>query len=326
MDPTLLLPAPGETPARPPKVLLADDERLGRGILERWLREWGYEVVSVGDGEAALAALANDPDLRLAILDWIMPKLTGPEACRKIRTGSQEPYVYVVLLTARDDKEHVIEGLEAGADDYLTKPCNPLELKVRLRAGQRVIDLQRELIQAREKLRYEAMHDALTGLLNRSAVMSRLEQELARSARLESHVSVIMTDLDHFKAVNDTYGHAAGDSVLREASRRLKCAIRTYDVVGRVGGEEFLYVGSECGNRDGRSVAERLRRMVAAGPVQVPGHMIKISGSFGVASTEQRAGATAEQLLRAADAALYRAKQGGRDRVELANQVDWAAL
>lgn len=309
--------------AAPVRVLLADDDRLGRTLLERWLREWGYDVVSVGDGEEALARLEADPELRLAILDWVMPKMTGPEACHKIRSGAREPYVYVVLLTARDDKEHVIQGLEAGADDYITKPCNPLELKVRLRAGQRVIELQRELIAAREKLRYEAMHDALTGLFNRGAILGRLEQELARRARTRSHVTVITADIDHFKNVNDTYGHPAGDAVLREASRRLRCTVRTYDSLGRVGGEEFLYVGSECALRDGQHVAERLRRMLGAGPVQVGNVAIKISGSFGVASTEQAEHATVEALLRAADAALYRAKQAGRDRVELAAQRDF---
>jgi diguanylate cyclase (GGDEF)-like protein len=255
-----------------------------------------------------------------------MPKLSGPEACTRIRAGSQEPYVYVVLLTSRDDDAHVVEGLEAGADDYITKPCNPLELKVRLRAGERVIELQRELIAAREKLRFEAMHDALTGLLNRGAAIARLEQELARSARFGSHVSVVMCDLDHFKKVNDTYGHPAGDAVLREAARRLRCAIRTYDSIGRLGGEEFLFIGSECTARDGKNVAERLRRMVAAGPVNIPGHAIKMSGSFGVASTDQRAGVTAAQLLKAADLALYRAKLAGRDRVECAVPADFDAL
>jgi diguanylate cyclase (GGDEF)-like protein len=303
--------------------LLADDDRIGRNMLERWLREWGYDVITVTNGEDALQALAHDPELRIAILDWVMPKLTGPEACRQIRGGTREPYVYVMLLTARDDKQHVIEGLEAGADDYLTKPCNPLELKVRLRAGLRVIELQRELISAREKLRYEAMHDSLTGLLNRAAAMARLEQEVSRAERIKTHVAVIMSDLDHFKSVNDTYGHPAGDAVLREAARRMRCAVRTYDSLGRVGGEEFLYIGSECALRDGKNIAERLRRMVSAGPVNIPGHSIKISGSYGVASTEFNPRASIEQLLKAADAALYRAKQNGRDRVEEAVAEDW---
>ena len=323
MKSPLPLNAPPASAKPPTKVLLADDERLGRNMLERWLREWGYEVVVVTNGEDALSALAQDSEVRLVILDWVMPKLSGPEACAKIRAGAREPYVYVMLLTSRDDTEHVVEGLEAGADDYLTKPCNPLELKVRLRAGERVIDLQRELIAAREKLRFEAMHDALTGLLNRGAVIARLEQELARSARFGTHVSVVMCDLDHFKQVNDTYGHPAGDAVLREAARRLRCAIRTYDSIGRLGGEEFLYIGSECAIRDGRNVAERLRRMIGAGPVTTGKESIKVSSSFGVASTDLKPGATSTELLKAADLALYRAKQAGRDRVEAATAADF---
>lgn len=325
MQPATVLPLPEPPPGQAIKVLLADDDRLGRTILERWLREWGYEVVSVADGEEALAALSADRDIRLAVFDWVMPRLTGPEACQKIRSTNQEPYVYVVLLTARGDKEHVIHGLEAGADDYITKPCNPLELKVRLRAGQRVVELQRELIAAREKLRYEAMHDSLTGLVNRAAALERLDQELARSTRLGNSVSVIMADLDHFKSVNDTHGHAAGDSVLREATRRMRCAVRTYDLLARIGGEEFLYIGSECALRDGRNIAERLRRMIGAGPVNLAnGATLRVSASLGVASTEQSRGASAEQLLKAADAALYRAKQRGRDRVEDAGEDDFS--
>jgi len=153
------------------KILLADDEPIARTMLEHWLTGWGYEVITVRDGEAALNALAADPTLRLAVIDWVMPKVDGIEVCRKIRSGPPEPYVYVVLLTAKDDKSDIIEGLDAGADDYLVKPCNPLELKVRLRAGKRVIELQEQLVSARESLRFEAMHDSLTQLLNRGATL-----------------------------------------------------------------------------------------------------------------------------------------------------------
>ena len=156
------------------KILLADDEPIARTMLEHWLTGWGYEVVTVRDGEAALNALAADPTLRLAIIDWVMPKVDGIEVCRQIRSGPPEPYVYVVLLTAKDDKSDIIEGLDAGADDYLVKPCNPLELKVRLRAGKRVIELQEQLVAARESLRFEAMHDSLTQLLNRGATLEQL--------------------------------------------------------------------------------------------------------------------------------------------------------
>src|SRR4051794_28036827 len=168
------------------KILLADDEPIARTMLEHWLTGWGYEVVTVRDGEAALNALAADPTLRLAIIDWVMPKVDGIEVCRQIRSGPPEPYVYVVLLTAKDDKSDIIQGLDAGADDYLVKPCNPLELKVRLRAGRRVIDLQEQLVAARETLRFEAMHDSLTGLLNRGATLEQLDRELVRASALRA--------------------------------------------------------------------------------------------------------------------------------------------
>src|SRR5262245_57796911 len=180
------------------KILLADDEPIARTMLEHWLTGWGYSVVAVRDGEAALEALKADPEIRLAVVDWVMPKVDGLGVCRAIRSGPNEPYVYVVLLTARDNKADIVEGLDAGADDYLIKPCNPLELKVRLRAGRRVVELQEQLVSARESLRYEAMHDPLTSLLNRRALLEQLDKELLRAARRGGATAAIMGDLDHF--------------------------------------------------------------------------------------------------------------------------------
>jgi diguanylate cyclase (GGDEF)-like protein len=307
------------------KILLADDERIARTMLERSLRGWGYEVVSVTDGEAALAALRGDPDLRLGILDWVMPKVDGLEVCRAIRADGSEPYRYLMLLTARDDKAHIVEGLEAGADDYLTKPCDPVELKVRLRAGRRVVELQSELIRAREALRFEATHDSLTGLMNRAALLPQLERELSRSRRSSGHVAVIMGDIDHFKRVNDTHGHFIGDIVLREVAQRLARSIRTYDTVGRLGGEEFLVVLPDCDAGTGTVVAERLRLAVASKAVRGDDLEIPVTMSFGVASTDLNESASAADLIRAADAALYRAKFAGRDRVVRAERSDWRA-
>ncbi len=233
------------------KILLADDEPIARTMLEHWLAGWGYEVTLARDGESALQALKDDPELRLLVVDWVMPKKDGIEVCKAIRSGPQEPYVYIVLLTAKDDKSDIIAGLDAGADDYLVKPCNPLELKVRLRAGRRVIELQEQLVKARESLRFEAMHDSLTGLLNRGAVLEQLTKELVRASRRGAPVSVLMGDLDHFKTINDTFGHVAGDAVLRETARRLKAGVRAYDSLGRLGGEEFIAVFAGVRRQDG---------------------------------------------------------------------------
>lgn len=307
------------------KILLADDEPIARTMLEHWLTGWGYEVVTVRDGEAALNALAADPTLRLAIIDWVMPKVDGIEVCRQIRSRAPEPYVYVVLLTAKDDKSDIIEGLDAGADDYLVKPCNPLELKVRLRAGRRVIELQEQLVAARESLRFEAMHDSLTQLLNRGATLEQLGRELVRAARRVTPITVIMADLDHFKAINDTFGHATGDVVLRESARRLKLGVRAYDSLGRLGGEEFIAVLPECEAKVGLQVAQRLCKLVSEAAVVTPAGKVPVTISIGVASSDQFAGATAEDLMRAADSALYQAKHTGRARAVLATVADWQA-
>jgi len=300
------------------KILLADDEPIARTMLEHWLAGWGYEVTLARDGESALQALKDDNELRLLVVDWVMPKKDGIEVCKAIRSGPQEPYVYIVLLTAKDDKSDIIAGLDAGADDYLVKPCNPLELKVRLRAGRRVIELQEQLVKARESLRFEAMHDSLTGLLNRGAVLEQLTKELVRASRRGAPVSVLMGDLDHFKTINDTHGHVAGDAVLREAARRLQAGVRAYDSVGRLGGEEFIAVLPECDAKTGLSVAQRLCRSLADTPTLYSGTPIAHSISIGVAATDQFGSSRADELIRAADAALYRAKHAGRSRALLA--------
>jgi diguanylate cyclase (GGDEF)-like protein len=305
------------------KILLADDEPIARTMLEHWLKGWGYQVTCVRDGEAALNAFKADPELRLAIIDWVMPKMDGTDVCRALRSGPQESYVYVVLLTARDRKDDIVRGLDAGADDYLVKPCNPLELEVRLRTGRRLIELQQQLVRAREALRFEAMHDALTGLLNRRALLSLLDNEMARADRTGSPISVIMGDLDRFKTINDCYGHAAGDSVLREAAQRMKTGVRAYDSVGRIGGEEFMLVLPDCTSRIGVIIADRLRELVSAAPIATHAGDVPVTTSLGVASSDQVPRPRAEELIRAADAALYRAKHAGRNRVLLASDVDW---
>jgi two-component system cell cycle response regulator len=315
------------TKATTVKILLADDETIQRTLLAHWLAQWGYEVVAVCDGQAALDALEANPDIRLALCDWVMPKLDGPELCKRLRSQAREPYVYVVLLTGRDSKRDVIAGLEAGADDYIVKPCNPLELEVRLRAGRRVVELQSELVAAREKLRFEAMHDSLTGLFNRRATMDQLDRELSRAWRVGSPVAAVMIDVDHFKSVNDAHGHAGGDAVLREVAARLRQTLRAYDTLGRIGGEEFVVLLPECDADGAAAVAERLRMLVSEKPIATSNGPLRITASFGISSTSQQGPrGTAEELLRTADQALYAAKRGGRNRVVVATLDDWQAV
>jgi len=295
-------------------VLVAEDEPVSRHRLKAFLQKWGYTVRVVGDGAAALKALAEPNSPKLVVLDRMMPQVDGLEVCRTIRRGPQEPYVYVILLTGHGQQEEIIEGLDAGADDYITKPFEIQELKARVRSGARIIELQGQLIDARERLRDEAMHDSLTGLFNHAAFLDQLDKEILRARRQHTPLAVIMADLDHFKTINDRYGHLTGDSVLRETARRLRTSLRASDVIGRYGGEEFIVAAPGCTTGDAAALAERLRSSICDAPIEVPTGKIKVTLSLGVAAAIN---ASTSSLLRAADEALYRAKDAGRNRVEI---------
>jgi diguanylate cyclase (GGDEF)-like protein len=298
------------------RILVAEDEPVSRHRLHATLVAWGYEVASVSDGAQALHALAQPDAPSLVILDWTMPEVDGLQVCRAIRDtrGCADPYVYAILLTANDRDEDVIQGFAAGADDYVTKPFDANELKARVRTGARIIELQRQLITAREQLREKAMHDALTGLLNRGAFYETFEQEVSRARRQQTPLTLMIADLDHFKRINDRYGHVAGDEVLRETARRLRSAVRVTDAVGRYGGEEFVGLGVDCGLDEGLKMAERFRRAVSAAPIHTPSGAIELTTSVGVAAVADMNDAI--QVFKDADDALYRAKFGGRNRIE----------
>ena len=254
---------------------------------------------------------------RLAVLDWMMPEMDGVDVCRIIRKAAREPYVYIILLTARGHQTEIVQGLEAGADDYVTKPFDRHELKARLRAGKRILELQEQLVAAREQLRVQANHDSLTGLFNRVAILAVLEKECARSRREGGSIAVMMADLDHFKRVNDTHGHHAGDAVLRETARKMLESVRPYDSVGRYGGEEFVVVVPGCTLTAAVEQAERLRKYVAAEAVGVGDVRIPNTISIGVAAAGDAP--RPDQLLLAADEALYLAKKEGRNKVAKAS-------
>ncbi len=294
------------------RILIADDDRVSRRMLESILTRYGHEVVAVADGLAAQAALLQADGPRLAILDWMMPGADGLAVCRAVRQIA-EPYVYLILLTSRDRREDMLAGLDAGADDFLTKPMDSIELRARLRSGARVLELQEGLLLAQEALRRQANFDHLTGLWNRRMVLDRLGLELERARREQLPVNVLLADLDLFKQVNDTHGHAAGDEVLVEASRRMRQALGEHGFIGRYGGEEFLAVLPRCSAQEAREVAERMRADMAARPVMACGVPLSVSLSIGVASM---AGAEAHTLIQSADLALYRAKALGRNGVQ----------
>jgi diguanylate cyclase (GGDEF)-like protein len=260
----------------------------------------------------------------MAILDWMMPGMDGIEICRRIRTLQPDPYRYVLLLTAKDDKHDVVQGLEAGADDYLTKPFDVDELHARVRAGKRILELQNELIQARESLRFEALHDHLTGVWNRGAVLNLLQREVQRRQRSGEALGVIMADVDHFKKINDSYGHLVGDAVLAEVARRLTASVRGYDSVGRYGGEEFLIIVPGCDPKGLVVSAERLRGVIADSPIDTTSGPIPVTLSVGLVSVDADNTESVEHiaLVQAADSALYRAKAAGRNRIVQFQGVD----
>jgi diguanylate cyclase (GGDEF)-like protein len=294
------------------KILIADDEPVSRRLLEGTLKKLGHDVLAVEDGTRATATLLAADGPRMAILDWMMPGCDGLAVCREVRKRAA-PYTYIILLTSRDRRSDMVEALDAEVDDFLTKPYDAVELRARLRSGERVLLLQETLLLAQEALRHEATHDRLTGLWNRARIYDHLKREARRSEREKTTLAVLLADLDHFKQINDTYGHGVGDAVLHEAGQRMRSVLRDYESIGRYGGEEFLIVLSKADMVVGRQVAERIRRAVGAEPVVHGTTRVEVKVSVGLASTMLGFDPTA--LVHAADNALYRAKQQGRNTV-----------
>jgi two-component system cell cycle response regulator len=300
------------------KILIAEDEAVTRERLVRTLAPAGYDLTVVTNGRQALEHLCRPDAPRLALLDWLMPEMDGRDVCLEVRRRLDLSYVYLVLLTVKESKQDVVAGLEAGADDYLIKPFDPEELKARLRAGRRILDLEDRLVKAREAMRFKATYDPLTSLFNRGAMMDFLARELARSRRERVCTTLLLGDLDRFKNVNDTYGHVVGDEVLREVARRLVKSVRSYDFAGRYGGEEFLVILNNCETAHALGRAEAIRHAIAHPPIETTSGPIPVTMSLGVLSSRDWGPQTVEEILRAVDAALYEAKAAGRDCARLA--------
>lgn len=300
------------------RILIAEDDPNLRSLMEEMLSIWGYEVVVAENGNAALQILQADDPPRLALLDWKMPGLQGVELCRIVRKKKEEPYTYIVLLTAQQSEEDLITGMEAGADDYITKPFKHNELRLRLRAGRRIIELQNELLAARDTFRTKASHDSLTGLWNHAEILEILTHELSRAEREEKCVAVIMADIDFFKKINDIHGHLVGDVVIRSTAVKMHSIMRSYDFIGRYGGEEFLVILPDCKIEYAAAFAERLRLSVSTDSIDTPEGRIPVTLSFGVAMSSKDRLKDVYSLVNAADKALYRAKENGRNRVEIA--------
>ncbi|HEY6308632.1 MAG TPA: diguanylate cyclase [Candidatus Angelobacter sp.] len=290
-------------------ILLVEDSVIDSHQIIGYLQKWRFEFQAVGNGLEAWDLLQEPEAPRLILLDWMLPGMDGIELCRRMRTLVAEgTYFYTVMLTAKDRRQDLLTAMEAGADDYLAKPVDPLELKARVLVGKRILELQ-------QSLKFAANHDFLTRLLNREETLAGLNRELARSQRSGQPLAVILADIDHFKAINDSHGHAAGDEALKEVARRLKADLRPYDLAGRYGGDEFLLVLPTCNLGAAMRRAEQLRLSVSRDFLTVLGR-VPITLSMGVAVNSPLSPSTAEDFLLQADQALYRAKESGRNCVQ----------
>jgi len=305
------------TAAPSPTILLAEDDPVTRMLMTRFLKKAGYEVDAAANGSEALDKMTRRY-YPMLVTDWEMPEMDGVALCKAVRNMQLDGYVYALLLTARDSKEHIIAGLEAGADDYLVKPVHEPELIARLNAGRRILNLEHSLRVANQRNRILSITDALTGAYNRRYLMEQLPRELERCRRYAYPLSVLMCDIDHFKKINDARGHAAGDDVLQQFAARAQKSIRTNsDWVARYGGEEFLIVLPETAHEGAVRVAEKIRTLMSGTPFATRAGDTAVTASFGVASTGPSGpdiSLKVDEIIRCADECLYRSKQAGRDR------------
>ncbi len=307
----------------PPKVniLVADDSAIYRKLVEQALQEEHYTVLLAKSGGQAMD-LFGEHRPALVITDWSMPDISGIELCRRIRRDYQQFYAYVILLTGNTDKEEVIEGLAAGADDYLTKPFHPGELQARVRVGRRIVDLHREIQDKNRQLEEMALTDPLTGLPNRRAIDFWATRQVSAASRHDFPIWVIMADLDHFKSINDTHGHDAGDIVLKSFAEILKTNTRKSNICGRLGGEEFLVIITHIEKENIAIAIERIRKQFADQEFTMAGHTFHATASFGIAGIRGTTGLNLSDLVTRADAALYSAKHHGRNRIEFEMEVE----
>lgn len=302
---------------KPLTILVADDSPVSRKLVERSLPPEKYTVVLAGSGHEALNLFAEHQPA-IVITDWLMPDVSGVELCKSIRTRADGSYTYIILLTGISDKGKVVIGLEAGADDYLTKPFHPEELVARVGVGQRILELHREIENKNRLLEQLALTDELTGLPNRRAIERWALRQLSGALRHDFSFWVVVTDLDQFKPVNDKHGHEAGDIVLKKFGEILSSNTRQCDICGRIGGDEFLLVITHA-EREGVELAiDRLRQHVEAQRFSFGGQDVSVTASFGIAGFRRGDDRDFDRLVAQADVALYSAKRLGRNKVQMA--------
>jgi diguanylate cyclase (GGDEF)-like protein len=303
------------------RILIVDDHEDNREVLKVRLESWGYATDSAASGEDAINYVRSTPP-DLILLDVMMPGMDGIEVARQIKSMKTLPFIPIIMQTALDATENKVEGLEAGAEDYITKPIDFAELRARLRSMLRIKRLQdaleereKELLEANERLRHMSQTDELTGLDNRRNLNDRIEEMFSHAKRLAEPFSLVMCDLDKFKSVNDTYGHQAGDEVLRQTAMILKDEAREIDRVGRYGGEEFMLLLPGTVLDSAVTFAERVRKRIEGNTFTFPGGSITRTASFGVAGWPHPRIEQCDDLVRTADDALYVAKETGRNKV-----------
>jgi diguanylate cyclase (GGDEF)-like protein len=304
-------------------ILIAEDDLTSRTILIGILKKWGYDTIAVKDGQSAWEVLQRSDSPSLAILDWMMPEMDGLVVIRRVRAQCIERPPYIILLTSRDEKSDIFSGLEGGANDYIKKPFEQEELYARIRVGLRTLELQASLYTEKQINKHLATHDPLTEILNRRAILDLLSKELARARRANSgdhgkKVGVGFFDIDHFKRINDQHGHQAGDEVLCGVSEIIGSQLRSYDSLGRFGGDEFMVLAPDCGEQDCQPLFERLTTAVAATPIPTYAGEISITISLGVVLAESDI--NEEQLLHNVDTAMYQAKRAGGNRTVFAGE------
>jgi diguanylate cyclase (GGDEF)-like protein len=310
------------------KILLAEDITVTRKLVKRILENNGYKVIEARDGQEAWEILQKEKEkINLALIDWLMPRLNGLQLCKRIKATENQDYTYIIFLTGNVDIDDVVEGLASGADDYVTKPFDKRELISRIDVGKRFIQLHQKLREASHQLHILSITDGLTQILNRRALLERLEEELYRANRENAFFSLVMLDIDHFKKVNDKYGHQAGDKVLVEVVNRVKSKLRSYDIIGRYGGEEFVVGIFGADKEMGINKAEDFRRCIDEKEFEYNDKKLKISISLGVSyqkieDSKSDISQLLDDLSKKADSALYRAKETGRNKVVCADELD----
>lgn len=301
-------------------ILIVEDNAVSQALLNKMLTKVGHPVLLAQNGTEALKIL-RDKRIPIVITDWQMPQMDGLMLCKAIREKKTKGYVYVVLITAMSSKEDIITGLEAGADDYLTKPVNFTELTARLNAGIRILELERNLVKYTQKIKKLSIIDSLTKCYNRAYMIKSLNKEITRAKRYKHKLSLIFCDIDHFKYINDTYGHHTGDFVLKEVAKTIQSTIRKeIDILSRYGGEEFLIVLPETSPKEAFCLAERIRNKIAETHIETKNVTVKVSASFGVMGFDNYKNTnniTSNEMIKIADIKLYESKSLGRNRVSI---------